>query len=189
MILWLFITSQQDTLASALEDKAVHCGSACGPRVEAFASYFVRAGDVYNIDPWLLASIALVESKLDPWAEGRCGKHKCRGIMQVHPANRGVPKFARSEKLRKRCKKLPGACQEEIVMYAAKLLQWTTKTCGSLSAGLGAYNTGKCGRGKKYVTKVQAKFQELIDDRHDKDRRPGGSSDSGDGGERNLSYR
>jgi hypothetical protein len=119
-----------------------------------YSDYFEEAAQTHNVSPLVLASIAQVESKYDPWAVGRCGKRGCRGIMQIHPANRGVPRFARDEQYRKKCRKRKGHCQKEVVLYAAKLLRWCIDKCGGLREGLGAYNTGRCGRGEGYAHRV-----------------------------------
>jgi hypothetical protein len=54
------------------------------PKVDAYAvaDEFQRAGEMYQLDPWLLASIARYESTFNTKARGRAGE---RGLLQVHP--------------------------------------------------------------------------------------------------------
>jgi hypothetical protein len=46
----------------------------------------------------------------------------------------------------------PKACIETGARWLALMATW----CGSLAGGLGAYNSGKCGNGKRYARKVLA---------------------------------
>ena len=65
-----------------------HCRRArvaCRARVVALARVRARAGVRHDVDPFLLAAMALRESGLNPFAEGAAGE---RGIVQLHP--RGV---------------------------------------------------------------------------------------------------
>lgn len=135
-----------------------HCAKArhgCRERLEAFAGYFVEAGTEYGVSPWLLAAIAVQESRLNPHAEGHCGKvARCRGIMQIHERWRGAPQFIRSEKARARCSRSLGACQAEVVSFAASLLRRQIDRCGSTGSALTAYNTGRCGDPGKYARRI-----------------------------------
>ncbi len=141
-----------------------HCArapSGCRRRVEIFAEYFFYVGEETGMSPWLLAAVAVHESRLNPAAEGPCGKWACRGIMQIHERWRGAPPYIKSAKARKRCSRQIGACQEPVVRFAANLLRSEIERCGSLEGGLGAYNTGRCGRGLRYARKVQLELEHL----------------------------
>ena len=168
----------EDRLAAALERRLTfpsslksgrpahvgHCARApegCRVRAETFAAYFFDEGASAGVSPWLLAAVAVQESRLRPAAEGSCGKWTCRGIMQIHERWRGAPPYIRSERTRGRCNREVGACQRPVVSFAADLLKTQIERCGSTAAGLGAYNTGRCGRGAKYARRIDRELMNL----------------------------
>jgi len=115
----------------------------CQRRVEAFVQYFQEAAERHGVDPWLLAAMAVRESGLNPYAVGPVGEV---GIMQLHPLGVGRRvRFGRDPHFRTRCRRLPGACQSEVVDLGAQHLARAIQRCGSVLDGLGAYNSGRCG--------------------------------------------
>src|SRR5688572_25687954 len=114
-----------------------HCRSApggCHARVAQLAGWIVEVSREHQVDPWLLAAMAVRESGLNPFAVGRAGG---RGIVQIHPpgtAARGQRRasFLRSEGYRQRCAREPGACQREILEAGARHLAEWLRRCGSV---------------------------------------------------------
>lgn len=140
-----------------------HCRSAregCRRRVEQFAQWIVEAARAHDVDPWLLAAMAVRESGLNPFAVGRAGE---RGVVQIHPQGdhaRGLG-FVRSESYRRRCERQAGACQREILDAGARHLSAWLRRCGTLEAGLGGYNRGVCGA-TGYVVRVLRERDRLL---------------------------
>ena len=122
-----------------------HCRSSrvdCRARLVAFAGILTSAGYRHGVDPFLLAGIALRESGLNPFAEGLAGE---RGIVQLHPRGVGSRvRFVRSEGYRRRCERQEDACQGEVVEEGAAHVASAIQRCGTVEAGLGAYNSGVC---------------------------------------------
>ncbi len=124
----------------------------CQRRVSLFAQYFQAAGAEHGVDPWVLAAMARRESAYYPGASGSVGEY---GIMQLHP--RGVGRDVRyvsNARFRAACRRVPGACQEEVVNVGADLLGRSLRHCGTIEAALGAYNTGRCGGSEGYTQRV-----------------------------------
>ena len=119
-----------------------HARSGCRARLVAFARLIVEAAQRHEVDPFLVAAMALRESGLNPFAEGGIGE---RGIVQLHPRGVGSRvRFVQSEGYRRRCERDPGACQEEVLDVGARLIAASIQRCGSVEEGLGCYNTGVC---------------------------------------------
>lgn len=143
---------------------ASHCRHAvggCDQRLTEFARYLVSAGKAHGIDPWLLAAMAFRESGFNPFAMGSLGE---LGILQIHPGRRDAKqvRFIRDEWYRKRCRRQPGACQQEIVEHAARVLSRSVELCsGDIEDALGAYNTGRCGGNRQYTQRVLDEVTEL----------------------------
>lgn len=136
----------------------------CRLELVEYASYFIAAGEQFQLDPWILASMAWQESRLHAWATGRGAEI---GIMQLHPSRRDVRDLAIvSDPLyRKRCAKKRGSCQREIVMLAASILRRSINKCGDLFRGLTMYNAGVCESQKntyaKRVLRTKAELEAL----------------------------
>jgi hypothetical protein len=136
---------------------AAHCRHAkegCERRLHEFAGYLVRAGERFNVDPWLMAAMAFRESGFNPFAVGAVGE---MGILQVHPGRRDAKqvRFIQDEWYRKRCRKTAGACQQEVVEHGARLLARCMHRCdGDVIDALGMYNTGRCGGNDRYARRV-----------------------------------
>ncbi len=149
-----------------------HCRAVqggCRARIASFARWMVEVSRENGIDPFVLAAIAVRESGLDPFATGSAGE---MGIVQLHP--RGIGRhvrFVQSEAYRRRCARSPGACQAEILEVGARHLASAVQTCGSIEAGLGAYNTGVCGE-NSYSRRVMRERTRLIDLAKDRDEPP-----------------
>jgi hypothetical protein len=136
---------------------AYHCRHApggCDERLGAFAKYLVVAAQKHSIDPWLMAAMAFKESGFNPYAIGSLGEI---GILQINPERRDARsvRFIRDKWYRQRCKKEPGACQQEVVNHAAQVLSRSFELCrGDVMDALGAYNTGRCGGNDRYAKRV-----------------------------------
>ena len=144
---------------------ASHCRHApggCDQRLAAFADYLVASSTRFGLDPWLMAAMAFKESGMNPFALGSLGE---MGILQINPERRDAKevRFIRDEWYRKRCRKQPGACQEEVVNHAAQVLARSLEHCsGDLMEALGAYNTGRCGGNDRYAKRVLSERDELL---------------------------
>lgn len=141
----------------------------CRARVAAFARWMTELSREHDVDPFVLAAIAIRESGLDPFARGSAGE---MGIVQLHP--RGVGRrvrFVRSEAYRRRCSRSPGACQREILEVGVRHLASAVQHCGSLEAGLGAYNTGVCGE-TSYSRRVMRERARLLELAKNRDEQP-----------------
>jgi len=78
----------------------------------------------------------------NPFAEGSAGE---RGIVQLHPRGVGSRvRFVRSEAYRRRCENQADACQGEVIDEGAAHVASAIARCGTVEAGLGAYNSGVC---------------------------------------------
>jgi hypothetical protein len=143
---------------------ALHCRHAaegCEQRLARFARYLVNAGQKHGIDPWLMAAMAFKESGFNPFAMGAVGE---LGILQINPGRRDARqvRFIRDQWYRNRCRKEPGACQQEVVNHAAQVLARSMELCkGDLEAALGAYNSGRCNGNKAYTKRVLTEVEEL----------------------------
>lgn len=139
-----------------------HCRGArvdCRARLVAFARILTSAGYRHGVDPFLLAAMALRESGLNPFAEGGLGE---RGIVQLHPRGVGSRvRFVRSEGYRRRCERREDACQGEVVDEGAAHVASAIERCGTVEAGLGAYNSGIC-QVTAYSERVLASRVELL---------------------------
>jgi hypothetical protein len=116
----------------------LHCRRAeggCAARARQLARLFVGAGARHEVDPYLLAAIALKESGLDSRAVGAVGE---LGLMQLHPRS-PWGRRARAE-----CARAPADCDWIVVDAAAALLAAARRRCEKLPETLGAYNTGRC---------------------------------------------
>lgn len=144
---------------------AYHCRLAqggCDARLQEFAQYLKEAGEHFELDPWLLAGMAVRESGMNPFAVGLVGE---RGILQLHPKNRHFKdvKFVNDGGYRARCQREVGACQREVVDRAAMLLARSLHKCGGdLTQALGMYNTGRCGGSQRYAQQVYRERRSLM---------------------------
>jgi hypothetical protein len=139
-----------------------HCRAAnggCRQRVSTFARLIGQASERHEIDPFLLAAVAMRESGMDPSAAGAAGE---RGIVQLHPRGPGARiRFVTSEAYRRHCARRPDVCQAEVLDAGARLLATTIARCGSVRSGLGAYNRGQCGE-TDYARRVMRERQRLL---------------------------
>jgi hypothetical protein len=138
-----------------------HAAEGCEQRLAQFARYLVAAADTHDLDPWVMAAMAFRESGFNPFAMGAIGE---LGILQINPGRRDARevRFIRDKWYRNRCRKEPGACQQEIVNHAARVLSRSLELCeGDLEAALGAYNTGRCNGNKRYTKRVLTEVEAL----------------------------
>lgn len=139
----------------------------CRARIAAFARWMVELAREHEVDPFVIAAMALRESGLDPFARGNAGE---MGIVQLHPQGVGRSvRFVQSEAYRRRCARSPGACQREILEVGAEHLASSVSHCGGIAEGLGAYNTGVCGENaySRRVMRERARLIELAKDREE----------------------
>ncbi|MGD8860127.1 MAG: transglycosylase SLT domain-containing protein [Myxococcales bacterium] len=143
---------------------AAHCRHApegCERRLAEFSRYLVRAGQRFGVDPWLMAAMAFRESGFNPFALGAAGE---MGILQINPQRRDAEhvRFMQDEWYRRRCRKKAGACQQEVVEHAARVLARSMQKCGGdVVDALGMYNTGRCGGNDRYAKRVLAERRDL----------------------------
>lgn len=139
-----------------------HCRAArggCARRTATFARLIGEAASRHDIDPFLLAAVAVRESGMDPTAAGAAGE---RGIVQLHPRGSGSSvRFVQSEGYRRRCARRADACQAEVLEAGARLLSNSIRRCGGVREGLGAYNRGACGE-TRYAVRVMNERQRLL---------------------------
>jgi hypothetical protein len=123
-----------------------HCRNepqGCRSRVVVFARWIAEVARSHAIDAFVLAAMAIRESGLNPFARGSHGEY---GLIQLHPQGIGRNvRFVQSEGFRAWCRSRPGACQREVLEIGARHLADAVTSCGSIAAGLGAYNSGVCG--------------------------------------------
>lgn len=113
----------------------------CGPRAVRFAPYVDEAGRRYLTHPVLIVAVMRKESHCRPNVIGR---HGDTGLTQVRGRARNG--LSRKELLDPRTNILTGA----------RWLSMMTTWCGSTALGLGAYNSGKCDRSRRYARSVLA---------------------------------
>lgn len=139
-----------------------HCRTAregCLNRLTNFAHLIGSASREHDIDPFLLAAVAVRESGMNPLAAGAAGE---RGIVQLHPRGPGARvRFVQSEAYRRRCERQPGFCQDEVLQAGASLLSRSINSCGGVREALGAYNRGECGT-TDYSRRVMRERQTLL---------------------------
>lgn len=139
-----------------------HCREApggCDARIRAFGEYIRNVSDFYGVDPWLVAAMAVKESGLNPWAQGKGDE---LGILQIHPRRREASKIALfDQRERKRCHNRVGECQLEIVFTAIGILRRSFAICGNAVDALGMYNRGVCGP-SGYALRVLQIRRELL---------------------------
>lgn len=124
-----------------------HCRTApggCEARIRALSALLVDAAANQDLDPYLLAAVALRESGLHPGAVGPAGE---AGIVQLHPRGVGAGvRYVSDADYRAVCAaRRPAACQKVVVRTGARHLSDWIASCGSVEAGLGGYNRGRCG--------------------------------------------
>jgi hypothetical protein len=120
-----------------------HCREApggCVARVRRFAALILWAAHRHRVSQTLLASMALRESGLNPWAVGPGGE---RGLLQIHPSNRMAHRVTFHK--RPECARRSDACQWEVIDAAAELLASAIRVCRSVESGLTMYWSGRCG--------------------------------------------
>jgi soluble lytic murein transglycosylase-like protein len=93
------------------------------------------------VDRVVIVALIAHESRCDTFAVGR---QDDRGLGQL----RGVARAG----LTRRDAHDPAKNLNATARWLAAMTTW----CGSLPAGLGAYNTGRCGKGKGYARRVLA---------------------------------
>jgi len=134
----------------------------CVYSVMEYAKYIFQYAIEFDLDPWLIAAIALHESNYNAFAIGKKGE---KGLMQLHPNSPWgkKSKFVKNKQYWKYCKNVIGHCQWEVIGIAAETLKGHLRAFGELEKALSAYNTGSPNLGnKKYVKSVKDKREILI---------------------------
>lgn len=113
----------------------------CEMHIREYASQIMKYSLEFNLDPWLMAAIALHESNYNAFLKGSKGE---MGLFQLHPYSPWGKKsfFVKNKTYRNDCKAVRGHCQVEVVGIAAELLRSLLDTSGSLEKALTSYNTG-----------------------------------------------
>lgn len=114
-----------------------HCRMrGCDAYAHRLALTIRDAAAQWEVDPFLLAAIAVRESSLVETARGAAGEH---GVMQLHPRSPAGLQAARE------CRIAPSDCTAIEVGLAAELVARSLQLCGSEAAALGRYHRGRCG--------------------------------------------
>ena len=132
-----------------------HCRNGpvpCDERLRVFAALIIEVATAHDVDPILIAAMAIKESGLDPSALGR---RREAGIIQLHPrgAGRGV-RYVQDAAYRARCQRRVDACQREVLERGVQTLARGMAQCGGLRGGLGAYASGHCTTRIRYIDRV-----------------------------------
>jgi hypothetical protein len=139
-----------------------HCRKApsgCSARLLAFAKMITDAAERHDLDPLLLAAVAMRESGFNPGAVGRAGE---AGILQLHPSSVGrQARFVQDPDYREDCVEHAGACQEPVIELGAAHLAEAIERCGGVEAGLGKYNTGRCAGRRIYAERILRERERL----------------------------
>ncbi len=131
----------------------------CEARLRAFAALFVSSARRYDLDPFLLAALAVRESGLDPAALGRRNE---AGLVQLHPRGAGRDvRFVQDAAYRERCQAELDACQGPVLDRGAAYLAEGIHACGSLVAGLGRFASGHCTERGVHPRRVLAERDQL----------------------------
>jgi soluble lytic murein transglycosylase-like protein len=118
----------------------------CGRGHADLAPLVEAAARRHLVDRVVIVALIAHESRCDTFAVGR---HDDRGLGQL----RGVARAG----LTRRDAHDPAKNLNATAKWLAAMTTW----CGSLPSGLGAYNTGKCGKGRGYARKVLATVRRI----------------------------
>lgn len=139
-----------------------HCRRApggCPARIAVFSNMIAGVAHEYDLDPFLLAAMAMRESALNPAVIGAAGE---AGIVQLHPQGAGHDvRFVQDEDYRQRCVEKPRACQRPVLEVGARYLAKAMHECGSMDAALGYYSTGSCNPDARYPRRVLRERRKL----------------------------
>ena len=131
----------------------------CEARLAAFAALIVQSARLHELDPFLLAALAMRESGLDPAALGR---HREAGIVQLHPRGAGRDmRFVQDAAYRARCQAQIDACQGPVLDRGASYLADGIRECGGVVAGLGRFASGHCTERGVHPRRVLAERDQL----------------------------
>lgn len=124
----------------------------CRARLLVFAAMIRETAARHDVDPFLIAALAIRESGLDPSALGRRNE---AGIVQLHPRGAGRDmRYVQDAAYRDRCQTRIDACQGPVLERGVSTLATAIEECGGLIAGLGAYATGHCTRRARHPRRV-----------------------------------
>jgi len=158
---YMMMCRRRSDLTTVFRKSCRDAHGGCEDRIRHFAQYIVNAADKYDLNPWMLAAMGYNESRFNPFAVGPNVGSK--GAWQLHPrSKRGrTSKFVKSSWYRRKCKRIPGNCQEEIVHKAADHMVSSIRYCGNLAGGLSMYNTGRCAIRRRYIKNTARTWNDL----------------------------
>jgi len=131
----------------------------CEARLRTFARLIVRTARRHELDPYLLAALAMRESGLNPASLGARGE---AGIVQLHPRGAGRDmRYVNDSGYREACQAQLDACQAPVLERGATYLAAAIEDCGGLEAGLGKYASGRCTTRGVHPRRVLEERQQL----------------------------
>lgn len=131
----------------------------CEARLRTFARLIVTTARRHELDPYLLAALAMRESGLNPATLGARGE---AGIVQLHPRGAGRDmRYVNDSGYRDACQSQLDACQGPVLERGATYLAQAIRDCGGLEAGLGKYASGHCTTRGVHPQRVLEERQQL----------------------------
>lgn len=121
----------------------------CRERIRQLTMWIEIEARRHDLDPVLVASVVWHETRFNPHVRGPVGEF---GIMQLHPRSpwgRAARGF---------CRRYPDSCERHRVRIAVEVLANSIRRCGSVSEGLGMYNSGRC-QVNRYARRVLAVYR------------------------------
>ena len=115
----------------------------CGPGHAHLAPMVEASSRRHLLHPVTVVALMHVESRCQAHAVSRCGAIGLLQVLPYGPAANGMPRARLRD---------PRTNIETGTRWLAEMVTW----CGGLRAGLGAYNTGRCDKGKGFARWVLA---------------------------------
>lgn len=134
----------------------------CEEHVRELTNYFYEQHELRGINPMVLASITMHETKYDSFAVNP--RSKSAGILQIMPytnVGRDID-FIHDRKYRRECREVIGGCQREIVEAGAGIIERSMRRCGgNMAKALGMYGSGNCNGSRSFSRYVMRLAGEL----------------------------
>jgi hypothetical protein len=147
------VTLSAAILAVILSVPNPWCADACDVWSLELATAYETAGEVRDVDPWLLAAISYLECSFDPTKNGKLG----HGLMGLNPRSKwgGIAETV--------CDADPGGCLLAHVSIAVWYLDREKRRCGGWEGAIRSYGTGKCNTeaGRRYEKRLNWTFYKL----------------------------
>jgi hypothetical protein len=147
MLAWLSLPHERP---DGTHPFVAHCRQrrgGCEAYVRRYALLFETYAARGEIDPYLVAAVALHESALNEDAIGRAGE---TSVMQVNPRSR-IASW-----VRRWCRTSPSDCDAIHVQGAVSVLATAIRSCGGEACGLVRYNSGRAEASSSYSRAVLA---------------------------------